>query len=131
MAKANVRDIGIDVAKPSATCSDAKCPFHGTLPVRGRVFQGEVVSSLASKTATVRWEFAKYVPKYERYARKHTKIVAYSPACIGAKKGDFVRIAECRPLSKTKRFVVIEKLEGARNEVPAHRKAALSGGVKQ
>ncbi|MBI4017940.1 MAG: 30S ribosomal protein S17 [Candidatus Aenigmarchaeota archaeon] len=110
MVKTTVRDIGIDVAKPSGTCADAKCPFHGTLPIRGKLFQGEVVSSLATKTATVRWEFASYVRKFERYARKNTKVVAYNPACIGAKRGDVVRIAECRPLSKTKRFVVIEKM---------------------
>lgn len=105
-----MRDIGIDVTKPAGTCSDAKCPFHGTLPVRGRVFKGEVISSLAAKSATVRWEFAQFVTKYERYARRNTKVVAYSPSCIGAKKGDIVRVAECRPLSKTKRFVVIEKV---------------------
>lgn len=110
MPKTAVRDIGIDVAKPEGTCSDAKCPFHGTLPVRGRVFRGEVISSLAAKSATVRWEFVQYIPKYERYARRHTKVVVYNPSCINAKKGDVVRVAECRPLSKTKRFVVIERL---------------------
>jgi small subunit ribosomal protein S17 len=33
---------------------------------------------------------------------------AHNPPCINAKEGDVVKIAECRPLSKTKKFVVIE-----------------------
>lgn len=68
------------------------------------------MSDKAPKTVIVRWDFHHYITKYERYERKHTRIVAYNPECIDAKKGDTVRIIECRPLSKTKRFVVFEKM---------------------
>ena len=40
-----------------------------------------------------------------------TKVVAYNPECIHAREGDIVKIMECRPLSKTKSFVVIEILK--------------------
>lgn len=102
-------DIGLDAKKPKAACTSDKCPWHGHLRVRGRVFEGKVVSDKAPDTVTVQWDYLQYIPKYERYERRRSKLAAHNPACIAAKHGDTVRIAECRPLSKMKSFVVIEK----------------------
>jgi small subunit ribosomal protein S17 len=109
--KGGARDIGIKANPPKQTCEDPKCPWHGTLPVRGQVTEGRVVSAKAARTAIIEKEYLHFVPKYERYERRKSRIVAYNPDCIEAKLGDVVRIAECRPLSKTKQFVVIEKLK--------------------
>ena len=106
------RDIGIDVEQPDGSCEDDNCPFHGTLPVRGRIFEGEVRSDKMDKTVTVQWSYSQKLPKYERYERRNTRINAHNPGCINAKEGDEVKIAECRPLSKTKSFVVVEKVSG-------------------
>ncbi len=111
MAQTEARDIGLDVEAPEESCQDDNCPFHGTLPVRGKIFQGEVVSDLMENTAVVKWGYAKKDEKYERYERRNTKVAAHNPACIDAKEGDTVTIAECRPLSKTKSFVIIERRE--------------------
>lgn len=103
--------IGIkEIKAPQAKCSDVKCPFHGTLSVRGRTFTGKVVSAKMSKTVNVEWDRRVYIPKYERYLKKRTRVKAHNPDCIAAKEGDMVRIIECRPLSKTKQFTVVEKL---------------------
>ena len=104
-----MRDIGINVSKPEKECEDVDCPFHGTLPVRGQILEGEVVSDKAPKTVVVQRIYLKKIPKYERYEKRRSKIHAHNPPCINAKVGDVVKIAECRPLSKTKSFVVIEK----------------------
>lgn len=109
--KKKVRDIGIEVKPPKKECKDPKCPFHGSLPIRGQIFEGIVVSSKASKTAIIRRDYLHYIPKYERYERRRSRIVAYNPECINAKEGDKVKVAECRPLSKTKHFVVVEIVE--------------------
>ncbi len=109
---AEARDIGIDVAAPEGSCEDSRCPFHGELPIRGREFEGEVVSAENEKTVIVSWDYAEKLPKYERFERRNTRVTAHNPACIGAEEGDRVRIFECRPLSKTKSFVVVERLEG-------------------
>jgi small subunit ribosomal protein S17 len=111
MVKQKTRNIGIKAEPPKNTCKDIKCPWHGRLSLRGRIFTGKVVSDKASKTVIVRWDYHSFIPKYERYERRHSKVVAYNPECIDAKKGDIVRISECRPLSKTKKFVVIEKVK--------------------
>jgi len=111
MVKQKARNIGLDVKPPKKICKDIKCPFHGRLSIRGRVFVGRVVSDKAPKTVIIRWDYHRYNPKYERYERRHSKVVAYNPECMDVKEGDIVKIAECRPLSKTKKFVVIEKVK--------------------
>jgi small subunit ribosomal protein S17 len=95
--------------KPSRTCDDPNCPFHGKLRIRGRLLEGVVVSDKMEKSASIRIDSIKYLPKYERYERRHSKITAHNPPCIDAKRGDKVKIVECRPLSKTKAFVIVEK----------------------
>lgn len=102
------RDIGLDVQPPEKECSDPKCPFHGQLPVRGSVMDGVVVSAKMDKTVVVERSFVRKVPKYERYEKRRGRIHAHNPPCISAIEGEKVRIAECRPLSKNKSFVVVE-----------------------
>lgn len=105
-----MRDIGLDVKLPQDACDDPNCPFHGKLPVRGQVFDGVVVSDKMTNTVVVMREFEKKNPKYERYEKRRSKVHAHNPPCLNAKMGDVVKIAECRPLSKTKSFVVVEVL---------------------
>jgi small subunit ribosomal protein S17 len=108
MKKEKVRNIGIQVNPPKETCEDEFCPFHGKLPVREKIIEGVVVSSKAQKTAIIERQYINFIPKYERYERRHSRIAAYNPVCISAKEGDVVKIVECRPLSKTKSHVVVE-----------------------
>lgn len=97
--------------KPKKTCEDTNCPFHGQLSIRGHVFQGTVVSSKMDKTVVVRRDYLLYVPKFMKYERRMSRIPSHNPPCIDAKEGEKVTIAECRPLSKTVSFVVVEKSE--------------------
>jgi len=105
-----MRDIGLEVATPEKECDDPKCPFHGSLPVRGQVFDCTVVSDGMDKTVVVLRKFEKKSAKFERFEKRQSKIHAHNPPCIEAKAGDRVKIAECRPLSKTKSYVVVEVL---------------------
>ncbi|MGF3523114.1 MAG: 30S ribosomal protein S17 [Candidatus Bathyarchaeia archaeon] len=97
--------------KPKKTCEDKNCPFHGALSVRGRVLEGTVVSAKMDKTVIVEREYMQFSTKYVRYERRRGHIPSHNPPCIEAKEGDRVRIAECRPISKTVSFVVVEKME--------------------
>ena len=102
-------NIGLDVKPPEKECSDERCAWHGKIALRGKVFSGIVSSSKAHNTIVIEWGYHRYVRKYERYERRRSSVVAYNPPCIHAVKGDKVVIAECRPLSKTKHFVVVSK----------------------
>ena len=100
----------MSLKKPENECSDPDCPFHGSLAVRGRILDGMVVSDRMSKSVVIRINYTRFNRKYERYSRASSRITAHNPKCIDAKRGERVRIAECRPLSKTKSFCVVEKI---------------------
>jgi small subunit ribosomal protein S17 len=102
--------VGMEIKPPKEKCSDPRCPFHGTLSVRGRTFECIVARDKMQRTVTVELERMQVIPKYERYERRTSKLHAHNPPCIAAKVGDRVKVMECRRLSKTKAFVVVQKL---------------------
>jgi len=106
-------NLGLKVKGPHKSCSDKLCPFHGELGVKRRTTTGTVASSKMNGTITVEREYLHYVPKYLRYERRRSRIMAHSPPCLEVAEGDRVMIAECRPLSKEVSFVVVEKLTTA------------------
>lgn len=97
--------------KPEKECSDVNCPYHGSLSIRGKTFVGRVISDSMQRSVKVGWENAVKDPKYSRYYKTRSKVTAHNPDCIDAKEGDKVLIAETRPLSKTKHFVVVRVFE--------------------
>jgi len=96
----------------ASSCGDLNCPVHGSLSTRGSQLTGTVVSDKMSNTVVVQIDYLQQYPKFKRFAKKRSKIHAHNPPCIDASKGDIVKIMECRPLSKTVSFVVIEKKGG-------------------
>ena len=89
-------------------CTDGHCPHHGSVKTRGRSFVGTVIESKMQKTATVEWRRTRAIPKYERTATERSRVKAHNPGCLNATKGAIVKITECRPLSKTKTFVITD-----------------------
>ncbi len=77
-----------------------------------KVLTGTVVSDKMDKTVVVRVERTHRHPLYGKVVRTHKKYHAHDEenAC---NEGDMVRIREARPMSKRKRWVVIETLESA------------------
>ena len=88
------------------TCQDKNCPFHGQLNTRGRKFKGRITSDRMNRTVAIKLVHVREIPKYERYEKRTSSLKAHLPKCITAKKGDIVIAEECRPISKTKSFVV-------------------------
>ncbi|MBW3012168.1 30S ribosomal protein S17 [Candidatus Woesearchaeota archaeon] len=104
------KNIGVDVPEPKEKCEDRHCPFHGELKLRGSLFVGTVVASKVKKTATVEKTWRHYIPKYERFEERRSRLRVHNPLCIDAKEGDRVKVMESRPISKTKKFVIIQNL---------------------
>jgi small subunit ribosomal protein S17 len=104
--------LGLNATEPEETCSDENCPFHGSLSVRGQTLEGRVASTDMEKTVVVEREYDVRVPKYDRYMKRRSRIPAHHPPCVELAEGDTVRIAETRPLSKTKSHVVVERVSG-------------------
>jgi small subunit ribosomal protein S17 len=75
--------------------------------------QGRVVSSKPDKTITVQIEVARRHPQYEKIVRRSRTLHAHD-ARNEAGEGDLVRIVETRPISRTKRWRLVEILEKAK-----------------
>ena len=73
----------------------------------GRTIEGRVVSNKMQKTVTVLLERQVQHPLYGKIVRRSTKVHAHDEngEC---KEGDVVRIAETRPMSKTKNWRVVK-----------------------
>jgi small subunit ribosomal protein S17 len=82
-------------------------------PGSKKVRQGTVVSSKADKTITVQIEVVRRHPVYEKVVRRSTTIHAHDEA-NDANAGDTVRVIESRPMSRTKRWRLVEVLERAK-----------------
>jgi small subunit ribosomal protein S17 len=72
-----------------------------------RTIEGRVVSNKMQKTVTVLLERQVQHPLYGKIVRRSTKVHAHDESG-DCKEGDMVRIAECRPISKTKNWRVVE-----------------------
>ncbi len=98
------------VEKNEVSCDDKFCPIHGSMPLkmRGRTFEGAVIKKLHGRL-TIEFERPIYSRKYERYEKRKTKLHARLPKCMedSIELGDWIKIAETRPVSKMIHFVVM------------------------
>jgi small subunit ribosomal protein S17 len=96
-------------AEPAREADQA--PEHG--PGRPKTRQGVVVSDKAEKTITVRIDVVKRHQRYHKIMRSSIKLYAHDER-NDAHEGDTVRLVECRPMSRSKRWRLVEVLERAK-----------------
>jgi small subunit ribosomal protein S17 len=94
---------------PPAPAAEPVARPHG----RQKVRQGVVVSDKPDKTIIVRIDVSRRHPRYEKIVRSSTTLHAHDER-NEANAGDTVRLVESRPLSRTKRWRLVEVLERAR-----------------
>jgi small subunit ribosomal protein S17 len=88
-------------------------PVHAPVEGARKLRQGIVVSDKADKTITVRIDVARRHRRYERIVRSSSTLHAHDEN-NEAHEGDVVRVIESRPLSRTKRWKLVEVMERAR-----------------
>ena len=111
-----LQERGKRIAKrESATTAPVKelAPVHAPVEGKRSVRQGIVVSDKADKTITVRIDFARRHRRYEKIVRSSSTLHAHDEN-NEAHEGDMVRVIESRPLSKNKRWKLVDVLERAR-----------------
>lgn len=105
------KDVGLGFKTPKeavlGSYIDKKCPFAGEVSIRGRILSGVVVSTKMHRTIIIRREYLHYVPKYNRYEKRHKNLAAHVSPAFRIQDGDVVTVGQCRPLSKTVRFNVL------------------------
>ena len=97
--------------KDQPTPEPDAAPEHG--PGRAKVRQGIVVSDKADKTIVVRVDVTRRHRRYGKIMRTSTKLHAHDER-NDAGAGDTVRVIECRPMSRTKRWRLTDVLEKAK-----------------
>jgi small subunit ribosomal protein S17 len=88
-------------------------PVHAPVEGTRRIRQGIVVSDKAAKTITVRIDVARRHRRYEKIVRSSSTLHAHDEN-NDAHEGDTVRVIESRPLSRSKRWALVDVLERAR-----------------
>jgi small subunit ribosomal protein S17 len=109
---------GAERRKERAAAKKKKTPGTGTPPAEkdanaAKVRQGIVVSDKGQKSITVRVDIVRRHPTYEKVIRRSRTLHAHDEL-NEAGEGDVVRLVETRPLSKTKRWRLVEVLEKAK-----------------
>lgn len=109
---------GAERRKERAAAKKKKTPGTGTPRAEkdanaAKVRQGIVISDKGQKSITVRIDSARRHPTYEKVVRRSRNLHAHDEL-NEAGEGDMVRIVETRPLSKTKRWRLVEVLEKAK-----------------
>jgi small subunit ribosomal protein S17 len=88
-------------------------PVHAPVEGKRKLRQGVVVSDKAEKTITVRIDVARRHRRYEKIVRSSSTVHAHDEN-NDAHEGDVVRVIESRPLSRSKRWALVDVLERAR-----------------
>ena len=99
--------------RASAPAAEPLPPVHAAVEGTRRVRQGVVVSDKAEKTITVRIDVARRHRRYEKIVRSSSTVHAHDEN-NDANEGDVVRVIESRPLSRTKRWALVDVVERAR-----------------
>jgi small subunit ribosomal protein S17 len=99
--------------RASAPAAEPLAPRREKHPGQQKTRQGIVVSDRASKTIVVRIDVARRHPSYEKVVRTSTTLHAHDER-EDAHVGDTVVVRESRPVSRTKRWRLVEVVERAR-----------------
>ncbi len=99
--------------RAAAPAREPLAPVHAPVEGARKVRQGVVVSDKADKTITVRIDIARRHRRYEKIVRSSSTLHAHDEN-NEAHEGDVVRVIESRPLSRTKRWKLVDVLEKAR-----------------
>ena len=104
------RNIGLPVKEPKKKPieNESNNPFNGSLSIRGKIFEGVVINAKAKGTVVIERESLIDFTKFKRFGRSKNKIHAHVPSNLDIQEGDHVVAAECRPISKSVSFVVVE-----------------------
>ena len=109
--RARLKTKKAEARKGAPAREEQHAPEHG--PGRPKTRQGIVVSEKGEKTITVRIDVVKRHRRYHKILRSTVKLHAHDER-NDAHEGDTVRVMECRPMSRSKRWRLVEVLERAK-----------------
>jgi small subunit ribosomal protein S11e len=107
-----VKSVGLGFKTPKAAVEgkyiDQKCPFTGNVSIRGRIIRAQVRSTKMKRSIVIRRNYLHFINKYQRYMKRHKNFTVHCSPCFEPAVGDNVIVGQCRPLSKTVRYNVLQ-----------------------
>lgn len=94
-----------------------------------KIFTGKVVSNKMAKTATVAVERVIIHPLYKKRFRRDTNFQVHDE--LGVKVGDMVKFTACKPMSKTKKWKILEVVSSKKSKVASPVKVVEKKGAKK
>ena len=111
------KNIGLGIKTPrgaiEGTYVDKKCPWTGSVNIRGKLITGVVKTTKMKNTVIIRKDYLHYIKKYNRFEKRHKNTPVHVSPAFRLKQGDEILAGQCRPISKTVRFNVLKVIRAA------------------
>merc|ERR1719390_245271 len=109
--------VGLGIKTPrtaiEGTYVDKKCPWTGSVNIRGKMLTGVIRTTKMKNTVIIRKDYLHYIKKYNRFEKRHKNTPVHVSPAFRVKVGDEILAGQCRPLSKTVRFNMLKVLRSA------------------
>ena len=111
------KNVGLGIKTPRAaidgTYVDRKCPWTGNVNIRGKLITGVIKTTKMKNTVIIRKDYLHYIPKYNRFEKRHKNTPVHVSPAFRVKAGDEIMAGQCRPLSKTVRFNMLKVIRSS------------------
>merc|ERR1711972_874677 len=111
------KSVGLGIKTPrtaiEGTYVDKKCPWTGSVNIRGKLITGVIKTTKMKNTVIIRKDYLHYIKKYNRFEKRHKNTPIHVSPAFRVKPGDEILAGQCRPLSKTVRFNMLKVIRAA------------------
>merc|ERR1711990_307680 len=106
------KSVGLGIKTPrtaiEGTYVDKKCPWTGSVNIRGKFITGVIKTTKMKNTVIIRKDYLHYIKKYNRFEKRHKNTPVHVSPAFRVKVGDEILAGQCRPISKTVRFNMLK-----------------------
>ena len=106
------KNVGLGIKTPrtaiEGTYVDKKCPWTGSVNIRGKLMTGVIKTTKMKNTVIIRKDYLHYIKKYNRFEKRHKNTPVHVSPAFRVKQGDEILAGQCRPISKTVRFNMLK-----------------------
>jgi small subunit ribosomal protein S11e len=92
--------VGLGIKTPrtaiEGTYVDKKCPWTGTVNIRGKLITGVIKTTKMKNTIIIRKDYLHYIKKYNRFEKRHKNTPVHCSPAFRVKPGDEILAGQCR-----------------------------------
>merc|ERR1711935_145325 len=96
------KSVGLGIKTPrtaiEGTYVDKKCPWTGSVNIRGKLITGVIKTTKMKNTVIIRKDYLHYIKKYNRFEKRHKNTPVHVSPAFRVKVGDEILAGQCRPI---------------------------------